>query len=158
MESKRLIQRVVVGGVIFDKEDRVLILQRSKDEDIFPEIWELPSGKREFFEDSQSGLIREIKEETGLSKIKIIMPFYVFEYKIEKQEEIRDTTQINFLVKLLEDEKVRLSKEHQNFAWINKDEVKKYKLSEATKNVILKAFELLKKIDLSDEKLKIDSI
>ena len=123
-------------------------MQRSKDEDIFPGIWELPSGKREFFEDSQSSLTREIKEETGLSKIKIIMPFYVFEYKVEKQEEIRDTTQINFLVKLLEDEEVKLSKEHQNFAWISKDEVKKYKLSEETKKSILRAFELLEETDL----------
>jgi len=151
MENKKVIQRVVVGGVIFNKEYKVLVLQRSKDEDVFPEIWELPSGKREFFEDSQSSLIREIKEETGLSKIKIIMPFYVFEYKVEKQDEIRDTTQINFLVKLLEDEEVKLSKEHQNFAWISKDEVEKYKLSEETKSVILKAFELLKKIDLNNE-------
>jgi len=151
MENKRIIQRVVVGGVILNKEGKILILQRSKDEDIFPEMWELPSGKREFFEDSQSSLIREIKEETGLSKIKIIMPFYVFEYKVEKQEEIRDTTQINFLVKLLEDEEVKLSKEHQNFAWISQDEIEKYKLSEETKNVISKAFELLKKIDLNDE-------
>jgi 8-oxo-dGTP pyrophosphatase MutT (NUDIX family) len=148
MENKRVIQRVVVGGVILNKEGKILILQRSKDEDVFPEIWELPSGKREFFEDSQTSLIREIKEETGLSKIKIIIPFYVFEYKVEKQEEIRDTTQINFLVKLLEDEKVKLSKEHQNFAWISKEEVEKYKLSEATKKSILRAFELLEETNL----------
>jgi len=155
MENKKVIQRVVVGGVIFNKEGKVLILQRSKDEDVFPEIWELPSGKREFFEDSQSSLIREIKEETGLSKIKIIIPFYVFEYKVEKQEEIRDTTQINFLVKLLEDEEIKLSEEHQNFAWISKDEIEKYKLSEATKNVILKAFELLKRIDLDKMEINV---
>ena len=148
MENKKVIQRVVVGGVIFNKEGKVLILQRSKDEDVFPEIWELPSGKREFFEDSQSSLIREIKEETGLSKIKIIIPFYVFEYKVEKQEEIRDTTQINFLVKLLEDEEIKLSKEHQNFAWISKDEIEKYKLSEATKKSILRVFELLEEANL----------
>jgi 8-oxo-dGTP diphosphatase len=148
VENKRVIQRVVVGGVILNKEGKILILQRGKDEDVFPEIWELPSGKREFFEDSQSSLIREIKEETGLSKIEIIMPFYVFEYKVEKPEEIRDTTQINFLVKLLEDEEVKLSKEHQNFAWISKDEIEKYKLSEETKKSILRAFELLKETNL----------
>jgi len=155
MENKRIIQRVVVGGVIFNKEGKILILQRSKYENVFPEMWELPSGKREFFEDSQSSLIREIKEETGLSKIKIIIPFYVFEYKVEKQEEIRDTTQINFLVKLLEDEEIKLSEEHQNFAWISKDEIEKYKLSEATKNVILKAFELLKRIDLDKMEINV---
>jgi hypothetical protein len=61
MENKKVIQRVVFGGVIFNKEGKVIILQRSKDEDVFPEIWELPSRKREFFEDSQTSLIREIK-------------------------------------------------------------------------------------------------
>ena len=92
MSDKKIVQRVVIGGVIFNKEKKVLILQRSKDDDIFPEMWELPSGKREFLENSESCLMREMKEETGLSNFKIIMPFYVFEYQIEKPEEIRDAT------------------------------------------------------------------
>jgi len=147
MKNKKIVQKIVVAGVIINKEGKVLILQRNKDEEVFPNIWELPSGKREFLEDSQSCLMREIKEETGLSNIKIIMPFYVFEYQIEKPKEIRDTTQINFLVKLLKKQKVKLSTEHQNFAWISKNEIKNYQLSENTKKVILEAFKLIKKLN-----------
>jgi 8-oxo-dGTP pyrophosphatase MutT (NUDIX family) len=151
MSDKKIVQRVVIGGVIFNKEKKVLILQRSKDEDIFPEMWELPSGKREFLENSESCLMREMKEETGLSNFKIIMPFYVFEYQIEKPEEIRDTTQINFLLKLLGDEKIKLSSEHQNFAWISRGSIKNQQLSRPVKKVILKAFELMEKFDLNDK-------
>jgi mutator protein MutT len=147
MKNKKIVQKIVVAGVIINKEGKVLILQRNKDEEVFPNMWELPSGKREFLEDSQSCLMREIKEETGLSNIKIIMPFYVFEYQIEKPKEIRDTTQINFLVKLLKKQKVKLSTEHQNFAWISKNEIKNYQLSENTKKVILEAFKLIKKLN-----------
>jgi mutator protein MutT len=147
MKNKKIVQKIVVAGVIINKEGKVLILQRSKDEKVFPNMWELPSGKREFLEDSQDCLIREIKEETGLSNIKIIMPFYVFEYQIEKQKEIRDTTQINFLVKLLKKQKVKLGAEHQNFAWISKNEIKNYQLSENIKKVILEAFKLIKKLN-----------
>ncbi len=144
--SKKIVQKIVLAGVIFNKDNnKILILQRSKDEDIFPNMWELPSGKREPLESSESCLIREIKEETGLS-VKIIMPFSVFEYQIEKSEEIKDTTQINFLTKAKNKEKVRLNPEHQNFTWISKNEIKKYQLSEATKKVILKAFELIRKL------------
>jgi mutator protein MutT len=147
MKNKKIVQKIVVAGVIINKEGKVLILQRNKDEEVFPNMWELPSGKREFLEDSQSCLMREIKEETGLSNIKIIMPFYVFEYRIEKPKEIRDTTQINFLVKLLKKQKIKLSAEHQNFAWISKSEIKNYQLSENTKKVILEAFKLIKKLN-----------
>lgn len=151
MSDKKIVQRVVIGGVIFNKEKKVLILQRSKDEDIFPEMWELPSGKREFLENSESCLMREMKEETGLSNFKIIMPFYVFEYQIEKPEEIRDTTQINFLLKLLGGEKIKLSSEHQNFAWISRGNTKNLQLSRPVKKAILKAFELMEKFDLDDK-------
>lgn len=98
MSEKKIITKVVLAGVIADK-DKILILQRNKDEDIFPELWELPSGKKELLETSEKSLLREIKEETGL-KVEIVKPISVFDYQIEKEIEIRDTTQINFLVEI----------------------------------------------------------
>lgn len=145
MSHKPIIQKVVLAAVII-KNDKVLILQRSKEEDIFPNMWELPSGKKEFLETSENSLLREVKEETGLD-IKIIMPFFVFDYQIEKLEEIRDSTQINFLATLINNnKKIKLSSEHQNFAWIHENEVNQYELSKATKQVIQKAFELIHKL------------
>lgn len=49
MITKNIIQKVVVGGVIFN-DDKVLIVQRNSNEDIFPDLWELPSGKKEDLE------------------------------------------------------------------------------------------------------------
>lgn len=144
MSHKPIIQKVVLAAVIM-KDDKILILQRSKDEDIFPNMWELPSGKKEPLETSETALLREAKEETGLD-IKIIMPFFVFDYQIEKPEEIRDSTQINFLATPIGNTQIKLSSEHQNFAWIQEDEVNQYELSKATKQVIQKAFELIHKL------------
>ena len=146
MKHKPIIQKVVLAAAIM-KNDKVLILQRDKDEDIFPNMWELPSGKKEPMETSENSLLREAKEETGLD-IKIIMPFFVFDYQIKKPEEIRDSTQINFLAKQMNGRKVCLSSEHQNSVWISEDEINRYNgLSAATKEVIKKAFELVRKLN-----------
>jgi 8-oxo-dGTP diphosphatase len=144
-QNKKIVQKIVLGGVVI-KDGKVLILQRHKDEDVYPNMWELPSGKREPLEPSETSLIREVREETGLD-VKIIMPFSVFDYQIEKPDEIRDSTQINFLVTPLSDN-IILSEEHQSFAWITKEEIDKYELTEATKGVIKKAFEIIDKITL----------
>ncbi len=148
---KKVIQKIVLGGVIFNKEGKILILQRSSKEEIFPNMWELPSGKKEPLENSEKCLLREIKEETELD-VKIIMPFFVFDYRIQKEGELRDTTQINFLVKVINAANVKLSKEHQKFAWISKKEIEQYKLSAKTKKVILKAFELIDLIKKLNER------
>ena len=145
-QNKKIIQKIVLGGVVI-KEGKILILQRHKDEDIYPNMWELPSGKREPLETSEDSLIREVKEEAGL-EVNILMPFSVFDYQIEKPDEIRDSTQVNFLVTPTNNAQVELSKEHQAFAWVTKDEIDKYELTNATKNVIRKAFEVAAKLAL----------
>lgn len=147
MNDKKIVQKVVLAAVIM-KTKKVLILQRNKDEEIFPNMWELPSGKKELLESSKKCLIREVKEETGLD-IQIIIPTFIFDYQIEKPNEIRDSTQINFLVKSINNNKVKLSLEHQKFAWISKNEIEKYELSQATKESIKKAFEIADKLNVS---------
>jgi len=139
--NKQIIQKIVLGGVVI-KDGKILILQRHENEEIYPGMWELPSGKRELLESSDASLIREVKEETGID-VEIIMPFSVFDYQIEKEREIRDSTQINFLVKPISGADIKLSDEHQNYAWISKEETDKYNFTEATKNVIKKTFDII---------------
>jgi len=144
MPKKPIIQKIVLGAVIFKKNDKILILQRCNSEDIFPGMWELPSGKREFLETSQDSLAREVKEETGLN-IEVVMPCSVFEYQIEKPKEVKDSTQINFIVKT-KTVKVKLSSEHQNHAWISESELEDYELSQKTKKGIKEAFRIYQKV------------
>src|SRR3989338_4124852 len=138
--NKKIIQRIVLGGDII-RDGKVLILQRSQNENVYPGIWELPGGKREPLESSEDSLVREIKEETSMN-VKLIMPFSVFDYQIEKLDETRDSTQINFLVALTGNDNISLSEEHQAFAWITFKEIDKYNITEETKNAIKKAFEM----------------
>jgi 8-oxo-dGTP diphosphatase len=135
---KQINQRVVVGGVIIH-ENKVLIVQRSSDEEAYPDLWEVPSGKKEPLEKVTDAILREVKEETGLVT-EIIKIIDTFNFSVEKPDEIRDVTQINFLLKLIGSSDVKLSSEHQNFAWITKDEINNYNLSIETKNSIKQSF------------------
>ena len=138
---KKVIQKIVLSAAIF-KDGRVLIVQRSKNEKAFPEMWEFPGGKKEDLEYLDKALKREIKEETGL-KIKIIMPFNAFGYFLKQDKNIRDIAQINFLARVVGSDKVKLSHEHQSFAWIAEKEINKYKTSAQIRRALKEAFKLI---------------
>lgn len=57
-----------VGAVcaLVRRDDRVLGMKRSSTKDAAPDIWEAVSGRLEPGEDPLEGVIREIREETGL--------------------------------------------------------------------------------------------
>jgi 8-oxo-dGTP diphosphatase len=141
MTDKKIIQTVVLAGIVV-REGKILIVQRHANEVVLPNIWELPSGKREPLEKSSHSLLREIREETGL-EVEIIKPLSVFDYQIKKSHEIRDTTQINFLVRPKDNSQVRLSHEHQAFAWIDAGQVDEFEISKPVREVIHIAFKLI---------------
>jgi 8-oxo-dGTP diphosphatase len=128
---KPITQKVVAGGIIIDNS-KVLIIQRAANEETYPNLWEVPSGKKEPMEKIEDTVLREVFEETGLI-VTVIKVANVFNFRVEKTDETRDVTQINFLVKLVKKPEVKLSTEHQNYSWITKDELEKYNLSEETK-------------------------
>jgi len=135
---KKIVERIAIGGII-TQDGKVLILQRGDNDDFLPGLWEIPSGKREPSEKTVDGCKREVEEETGLS-VEVGNPIGIFKYRVEKPKEIRNVTQINFLVKPVGEVKVKLSSEHQNFAWIREDEIDKYNITKETKEIIKKAF------------------
>lgn len=140
---KPVIQKIIVAGIVVNN-GQVLIIQRSTNEDVYPGIWEVPSGKRELFETSEEAIIREVNEEVGMD-VKPIVPVDVFEFRVEKENEIRDATQISFLCKTIGKPSVKLSSEHQNFAWVKEKELNEYNLTEEVREAIIKAFSILKK-------------
>ena len=93
-----------------------------KNEEFFPNKWELPSGKVEFGEDADSALIREVLEETGLKAIKFV-PFKCTHYIIEKPEKKRHTIQIIYLTSVKNSAEIILSEEHDKYEWITLEEV-----------------------------------
>ncbi|MDD4938120.1 MAG: NUDIX domain-containing protein [Candidatus Shapirobacteria bacterium] len=112
--------KVSVHGFI-KKEDKILVTQRPLDDDYMPEFWDTPGGTLEFGEKCIDGLIREIKEETGLT-VKVGKIIYCFDHLSNPQRHqftlVYECEYINGNVNLD-------PKEHQNFKWLTFEEVKK---------------------------------
>ncbi len=140
MAEKLIVQKVVLAGVVVE-DAKALILQRSRSEDVYPGLWELPSGKKEPLENPLDALVREVLEETSLKAVPIA-PVSIFGYVVEKGMETRDTVQINFLMRSDDTSHLKVSAEHQAAAWVSPEELDSYTMSEDTKRAIRKAVAL----------------
>ena len=129
---------VAVKGIIV-REQKYLILKRSTKSSFDPGLWDLPGGKLEYGEKLEETLIREVKEETGLT-IKVLIPFDTWHFF---KDEIF-VTGVTFLCHFVKG-KLRLSCEHSDFAWIDPINYKKYHLSTAVESQLAKYIEVLRK-------------
>lgn len=118
------------------KENKLLMVKKSKDDPKNPNKWEVPGGRMEFGEAVDEHIKREVKEEVGLD-IQIGEPFAIWTWKIKKQnsagisEEVQivavasvcytDTTDINGSGQVEDD---YLS----DMQWVPIDEVMSYDL------------------------------
>jgi 8-oxo-dGTP diphosphatase len=135
MENK--IQKIGVTAFIV-KENKLLIVRRSKNEFFLPEYYEMPGGKVEFGESLEDALLREVKEETGL-EIKVVKPYATFSYLSDDGG--RHTVDVQFIVEAVnEPDNVKISSAHDEFKWIKKEEIDNYKISDQMKTTILKGF------------------
>ena len=104
-------------AIVFNEEGKLLTLHRTSTAPSNPDKWDFPGGDLDFGEDAIKGIIREIKEETGL-EVKDLKPFDV-ESHIYENEEFWVT--IAYTAKVIVD-KVVLSFEHDEFKWVTPEE------------------------------------
>ena len=109
---------VAVKGLIIN-DSRVLIVKRANDDEIGGGTWECVGGKIEFGEDLETALTREIKEEVGLT-ITVEKILYATTFKTDL------TRQVVILTYLCRSKNtnVVLSKEHSEYQWATKKQLK----------------------------------
>ncbi len=122
------------------KDDKFLLLHRSAVEMENTKInslnpWDLPGGAIQFFEKNTDGLLREVKEETGLN-VKILKPISVY-------DAIRPHLHMTIITYLCKYSSgiLSLSHEHDDYKWISKDEIEDLEMPEWMKRYFYTAIE-----------------
>lgn len=102
------------------------------------EAWDLPGGGLHFFETSTKGLVREVKEETGIY-VHIIEPFSVFDV-------IKNNIHLTIItyICVCDTYNVTLSDEHDAFYWLTLEDVKNKDIPKWMKKEFEKALKSVK--------------
>jgi len=110
-------------AVIKNNDGEALILKQNGK-------WKLPGGRLEDHETPQEGLLREIREETGIGQCDIGQ---VLDVRLSKSgETYRATFACSTSEKL-----IALSAEHTEYAWINREDMDNYFFEfEETKEIL----------------------
>jgi len=120
MSAKRLKCNIGEYGVIVNNKNECLILKLPLNKEFPQEAWMLPGGRINEDEQPEQGLKREILEETGLDA-KILMPVHVARWGNERPPKYS----VFFLCKLVGKQRVSMSNEHTESAWISFKDIQK---------------------------------
>lgn len=100
--------------IIFNNENKILLLKRSKSTNWCPNCWALVGGKIEANESPEEGLVREVKEETQIDLVK---------YKLKKIIKFDNILEYLYISKV-DNDKVQLNGEHSEYKWYSLNEIK----------------------------------
>ncbi len=130
---------LAVKAVIFDNEGRCLLIRRSDRCRNFVGKWEWPGGKVDPGEDFTTAVVREVKEETSLDA-EIIALAGATQFDMPPDEQTgRPALRVVLLcmeTQVIAGE-VRLSEEHDDFAWVSPSEFNTLEMPEQIKPFML---------------------
>ncbi|MCX6741101.1 MAG: NUDIX domain-containing protein [Candidatus Parcubacteria bacterium] len=115
-----------VSAFIYDQGKFLLLRETGSD------WWLLPGGRVEKGEFLLPALRREIFEETGLKKVKIVGPLNYW----QGLHDGKPREGVAFMA-LYQGGKIKLSFEHDSYAWMDISEIKKRKTSHAYKYFVI---------------------
>ncbi|MEK7533716.1 MAG: NUDIX domain-containing protein [Patescibacteria group bacterium] len=115
-------RNIAVALECFVKKDgKYLMLHRSKNKKIMPDVWMAPGGKREFNESLFEAARREIKEETGLEIKNLRIKATGNAYLKDLDQELY----FHFIVGDYAGGKLKQNSEDGEFMWLTPKEISK---------------------------------
>jgi 8-oxo-dGTP diphosphatase len=97
--------------------------------------YDFPGGKIRTGEEVLGALMREIQEEIGV-KIKISAPFFIDEWRPIVNKEQIQIIGVFFKCELIDGEKIKLSDDHDDYKWVNKETYSALPLIDATRRAL----------------------
>ena len=113
---------VAAGAVIeLGTTGTILILQRNKNLDWQPGEWEIPYGRLSQFEDAETGLRREMKEELGLKDLEIVNILTVWHIFRGSKKAENELIGITYHCRTNQ-ATIQMSDEHEQYQWVTPKE------------------------------------
>ncbi|MFA6594413.1 MAG: NUDIX hydrolase [Candidatus Buchananbacteria bacterium] len=121
MDKGLIIHSVVLA------QNKILILKRSKQNDVLSGYWDIPGGTLENGEDPVAGAIREAQEESGLSLDNLGLFYYTSNVDQSKNKQF---VRLIFLATTNDNlDKVTVNpEEHSEFRWVDFNEIGSYQV------------------------------
>jgi 8-oxo-dGTP diphosphatase len=123
--------RLAVKAILFDEQGRCLLLRRSKVCGHFVGKWEWPGGKLDEGEDFASAVVRETREETGL-EVEVIGLGGSTIFEMPAAHIVLLCMEVKSL-----GGQIKISEEHDEFAWAPLDELGKWELTDHARAFML---------------------
>lgn len=108
--------------ILKNSENKILLLKmQNRKKEIF---WELPGGRVDVGETEHQALMREIYEETGMQKVDNIMHLTMVRsvFRCYTENDINVGLIFSIYTGQVKDEKIILSPEHLDYAWVDQHE------------------------------------
>jgi len=118
-------REIIVHTLILNNHGEVLIIQRSKNDDILPGYWDIPGGTLEKGEDPAVGAIREVKEETGLPVSDVTLFFQKSNIDFKKNTQF---ITLVFYATTLHSSVALNFEDHEAYQWVRSSEVGTFKV------------------------------
>ena len=138
--------RVAAKALIFNDQNQLLMLRYHKNHynEHARGKWDITGGKIKSDEKFADGLAREVFEETGLTELKIEAPVFVSEWwPMARGGGIRIHIVAVFMICRTSGGEVKLNEEHDEFAWVTKDDIGKYDIMPEEVDAIEAAFKFV---------------
>ncbi len=119
-----IISNLVEVHIFRETENAIefLLLKRAEDQ-IYPAVWQMVSGKIKESEKAFETSLRELKEETNLTPLKMWIAPKVNSFYSSQTDSICLIPV--FAVQVKKDSKVIISDEHSEYKWVTSDEAKR---------------------------------
>lgn len=116
-----MLRQKTIGIITFQREGqriRYLLLHHEG------EYWNFPKGRQDGLETELDTALRELKEEAGISKVKIIEGFhdeydYDFDTEISNGEKEKIYKKAIFFLGEVVDQPIKISDEHIDYGWFD---------------------------------------